>query len=142
MKSKNVIPVICLGIGCVFLIICIFAKYLDIFETYKPLFGILIGIGSGLLGGGFGQLINNNVLDKNPTLKRRKEIEVNDERNIYISNRAKGKAFKAMEYIFPIVILIGVLLEADFLVTIIMVISYLLIYVIYIFYLNKYIKEI
>ncbi|MGI6324747.1 MAG: DUF6442 family protein [Bacilli bacterium] len=141
MKNKKIVPLICLTLGIVLVIFCLIGKGLEIFETYKTLFGIMLGVGSGLFGGGLGQLINVYLLDKDPVLKRKKEIETNDERNIYISNRAKSKAFNTMEYIFPIAIFIGILLDTDFIIILIMLTAYLSIYVVYIYYLNKYLKK-
>jgi hypothetical protein len=141
MKNSKTTSLICLIIGIILVIFCIIGKCLEIFETYKSLFGVMLGLGSGLLGGSIGSLINIYLLAKDPNLKRKKEIEENDERNVYISNKAKSKAFNTMEYIYPLAIFIGILLDVDFIVTIIMLIAYLSIYVIYIYYSNKYIKE-
>jgi uncharacterized membrane protein len=101
----------------------------------------MIGIGSGLFGGGLGELINVYLLDKNPVLKKKKEIEVNDERNIYICNRAKSRAFDVMKYILPMAILIVILLDSDIVITFIVLSVYIIIYFIYIYYLIKYTKE-
>ncbi len=139
-KSKTA-SLICLIIGLVIVIFCIVGKGLEIFETYKTIFGVMLGIGSGLFGGGLGHLIDSYLVDKDPILKRKKDIEVNDERNVYITNKAKAKAFSVMEKVFPITIFIIILLDADFIITAIILSAYLLMHATYIYYLNKYLKQ-
>ena len=75
MKNKKIVPLICLTLGIVLVIFCLIGKGLEIFETYKTLFGIMLGVGSGLFGGGLGQLINVYLLDKDPVLKRKKKLK-------------------------------------------------------------------
>lgn len=142
MKNKRVIPLICLMIGIILIASCLIGKDLNIFETYKSLFGVMLGVGSGLFGSGFGQLISILMIDRNPILKKKQEIENNDERNIYINDKAKAKSFNIMEYAFPISILIVVLLDADIIITVIMIMSYIIMYSVYIYHLVKYTKEI
>jgi VIT1/CCC1 family predicted Fe2+/Mn2+ transporter len=141
MKKNKVISLICLTIAVLLIVICMVGKNLKIFETYKALFGISLGIGSGLFGGSLGHLINTYVLDKYPSLKKSKDIEMNDERNIYINNRAKAKAFNFIVNILPLIMFICTLLEIDFTILIMMVMFYLSIFGIYIYYSNKYSKE-
>ncbi len=141
MKNKRIIPIICIIVGIILVLICIVGKNINIFDTYKSLFGILLGIGSGLFGGGLGQLVNVLIVNKYPEAKKKKEIEENDERNVYINNMAKAKAFNLMGIVLPIVILIGILIDIKFIMTIILLLAYSLIYGIQIYFLNKYIKE-
>ena len=61
---------------------------------------VFVGIGSGLFGQGMGGVIERRVLKKNPEILKQKEIEVNDERNQQISNRAKAKAYDIIIFIF------------------------------------------
>jgi hypothetical protein len=141
MKNKKFIPLICLMIGVVLIVVCLIGKGLEIFDTYKALFGIMLGIGSGLFGGGLGQLVSVIMLEKDPALKKKKEIETSDERNVYINNKAKAKAFDIMGYTLPIAMFTQILLGVDFIITIIMLVSYFIIYATLIYYLNKYSKE-
>jgi hypothetical protein len=141
MKKSKTISLICLIIGIILIVICLVGKGLEIFETYKALFGIMLGVGSGLFGGSIGHLYNIYILNKYPEINKIKKIEMNDERNIYINNMAKSRAFEVMEYVYPIVIFIIVLLNVDLVVSIILLIAYLLSFAVYIFYSNKYSKE-
>lgn len=83
---------------------------------------VCIGLGCGALGSGISGVVNRKIMRDNPQLQKQIAIEQNDERNIALSNRAKAKAFDAM----AILILTGAYLA---------VIGY------FIFYLNKYHKE-
>lgn len=141
MKNKKIIPLLCIIIGIALVLFCIVGKDYKMFDDYKSLFGVMIGIGSGLFGGGLGQLINISVINKYPDIKKKKDIEMNDERNIHINNMAKAKAFDMMGFIFPAIILGFVLAEFDFVIIIVLLITYLFIYAIQIYYLSKYTKE-
>ena len=103
--------------------------------------GLFIGIGAGLFGLSVAQIIVIVIAEKNPEYKRKASIEEKDERNIAISNKAKAKGFNAMGYILPILMLVYVLINADLLLLLLLVFAYLLVYCVYIFYLNKYSKE-
>ncbi|NLG49498.1 MAG: hypothetical protein GX552_05230, partial [Chloroflexi bacterium] len=61
---------------------------------------VCIGIGAGLFGGNLGAAIGVYLLKKDPNAAKQKEIEVNDERNIVISNKAKAKAYDLMLMVF------------------------------------------
>jgi hypothetical protein len=141
MKKNKVIALTCLMIGILLIIICLIGKDLKIFEIYKALFGVTLGVGSGLFGGSLGYLINVYVLDKYPSLKKSKDIEMNDERNIYINNMAKAKAFNMIVNILPVILLIFSLLEVDFMIILMMTAFYIFVFGIYIYYSNKYSKE-
>ena len=103
--------------------------------------GLFIGIGAGLFGLSVAQIIVIVIAEKNPEYKRKASIEEKDERNIAISNKAKAKGFNAMGYILPILMLVYILINADLLLLLLLVFAYLLVYCVYIFYLNKYSKE-
>lgn len=61
---------------------------------------VCIGIGCGLFGHGMGNVISERAINSYPELKRQLDIEKNDERNVAIANRAKGKAFDMMTFVF------------------------------------------
>ena len=110
-------------------------------EDVKNISGLFIGIGAGVFGLSLAQIIVITVTEKNPDYKRKMKIEENDERNIAINNRAKAKGFNAMGYILSILMLVFVLVNADLSIILLLVFAYLLIYGVFIFYLNKYSKE-
>lgn len=107
----------------------------------KELSGVLIGVGAGLFGMSAGQLITLFVVAKNPDFKRKAGIEANDERNIYINNLAKGKAFDAWSVILGILGLVLVLMDSDLTIVLLLVGAYLCGWAIYLGYMFKYSKE-
>lgn len=103
--------------------------------------GLLVGIGAGLFGLSVAQIFVIMIAEKNPEYKRKVSIEEKDERNIAINNKAKAKGFDAMSFILTILMLIFVFLHADLSIILLLVFAYLLVYGVFIFYLNKYYKE-
>lgn len=77
----------------------------------------------------------------NPQLQKQIAIEQNDERNIALSNRAKAKAFDAMLYIFSAALLALSLMKLPLMAILILTGAYLAVISYFIFYLNKYHKE-
>ncbi len=96
---------------------------------------VLIGIGCGLFGQGMGGVIERSVLKKHPELIKQKEIEVNDERNQQISNRAKAKAYDMMVFVF------GALMNVDLAIVLLVVFSYLFVVGSGVYYRVKFEKE-
>ena len=102
---------------------------------------ICIGVGCGALGHGVGEIATNRALKNDPQLRKQMDIEKNDERNIAIANKAKAKAYDAMLYVFGALMLAFALMNVDMLPILLLVAGYLLVVGIFIFYLNKYQKE-
>ena len=138
MKNKSVIYYLCLFVGIG--LFCVGGFILKAPEL-KAISGICIGIGSGLFGMSLAGIIEFKVQGKYPSYKRQMNIEAKDERNVSIRSKAKAKAFDVMGMVFGILMLIYVLIEADQLIIYLIVAAYLLVYAIYIFYINKYFKE-
>jgi len=107
----------------------------------KALSGVLIGVGAGLFGMSGGELIKNKLIQKDPLYNKKLEIEQKDERNIYIRNTAKGKAFDIMSIVYSILMLIFILLEAELIFILLIVSAYVVGYGIYFRYLYKYSNE-
>jgi uncharacterized membrane protein len=102
---------------------------------------VCIGIGAGLFGGNLGAAIGVYLLKKDPNAAKQKEIEVNDERNIVISNKAKAKAYDLMLMVFAALTLAFALMQADVYIILTIIVAYLFIVVYFIYYLAKYQKE-
>ena len=139
MKNKKTILYITL------LIIGVVLAYIGGFVItgleLKSISGVCIGIGSGLFGMSIAQIIMIKIGDKNPSYEHKKNIEVMDERNTYIRNTSKSKAFDVMGVALGILMLVYALINADLLVILLLVGVYLFIYGVYIIYLSKYSKE-
>jgi len=102
---------------------------------------VSIGIGCGLFGQGVAGAIERNVYKKHPDMQKQKEIEVNDERNREISNRAKAKAYDAMVFVFGALMPSFALMNVDVAVVLLMVFAYLFVVGIGIYYRCKLEKE-
>ena len=100
-----------------------------------------IGVGCGALGHGVGEIATDRTVKKDPQLRKRMEIEKNDERNIAIAHQAKAKAYDIMIYVFGALMIVFSLMNKTLTATLLLVGAYLLVVGVYIFYLNKYQKE-
>ncbi len=110
-------------------------------ETLKQWSGVLIGVGAGLAGMSLANLVTAWVEASNPAYSRKVAIEQKDERNQLINNAARAKAFQAFTLIMGILMLVFVLINVDLLPILLLVGAYVLVYVFYFVYLNKYLKE-
>lgn len=102
---------------------------------------LCIGAGCGAFGHGMGELIGRRALKHAQDVRRQIEIEQKDERNIAIMNRAKGKAYDAMIYIFGALMVSFALMELEMAVVLLLVFAYLLVVGISIYYRCKYNRE-
>lgn len=97
----------------------------------QPLLQVLpfvcLGVGAGLLGQGVGQLLQRKALQGNPELARQQQIEVEDERNIQLAQRAKAKAFDLMIFVFGALLLAFALMQVDLTAILLLVGAYLLV---------------
>ena len=101
----------------------------------------LIGIGLGAFGGGMGGAISTRTLDKNRHLAKQKAIEINDERNIKIATISKAKTFEITTYLFGALIIFLALMQVALVVIIVFIAAFFLRMWIFLFYLNKFHKE-
>lgn len=102
---------------------------------------VCIGVGCGAFGHGMGEIISKKAMKNAPDIAKQIEIEKNDERNIEIANRAKGKAYDAMIYIFGALLVSFGLMKVPVYVVLMLVFAYLLVIGISIYYRCKYDKE-
>ena len=102
---------------------------------------VCIGIGCGLFGHGMGNVISERAINSYPELKRQLDIEKNDERNVAIANRAKGKAFDMMTFVFGALMLSFALMGIDTVAVLLLVFAYLLVHSFAIYYRFKFDKE-
>ncbi len=102
---------------------------------------LCIGYGAGIFGGNLGGAIANRSLNKNPQMAKQMEIEQKDERNQALSTKAKAKAFDMMLWVFVAIIIAFSLMQAGLVVILAVIGSYVFILCAYIYFLNKYHKE-
>ncbi len=102
---------------------------------------VCIGLGCGAFGHGVGDLVNHKVAKNNPQLQKQMEIDKKDERNIAIANKAKANAYDMMLYVFGALMLTFALMNVDMLAILLLVAAYLFVVGFFIYYLNKFHKE-
>lgn len=102
---------------------------------------ICIGIGCGIFGHGMGSIISNKTMKNNPDVAKKIEIEEHDERNIAISNRAKAKTYDMMLFVFSALLIAFALMGGKITGILLLVLSYLFMIGYFIYYLNKFQKE-
>ncbi len=107
----------------------------------KTLPFICIGVGAGALGGGLGGAATSYLMRKNPSMAKQKEINAKDERNIAIANKAKAKLFNYTLMLFSVLLLFLALIQVELFVILVFVGAYLSIIVLFIYFINKYSKE-
>lgn len=102
---------------------------------------VLIGIGCGAFGSGTGNIIRAKAIGNRPELKKRIEIEENDERNILISNQAKAKAYDLMIFVFGALLLSFAFMGMNLIPVLMLVFAYLFVVFSSIYYRSKYEKR-
>ena len=101
----------------------------------------LIGIGLVSFGGGLGGALSYRTLKTNPNLAKQKEIEVNDERNIEISCLSKARTWEFTTYLFAALIIFLAVMQVELIVTLVFVIAFFVRLGVFVYFLNKYHKE-
>lgn len=102
---------------------------------------VMIGLGSGLFGHGMGCIINTRILAKAPEAAYEQQIAQKDERNIFIANAAKAKAYDAFVFIFCPVLLSLTLMKVETAVILLLVAVYLMVIGLGVYYRFKFDKE-
>ena len=141
MKTKKYFVVAAIGLLLLAAGLCLVKMVADPQGIMLALPYVCIGIGCGLLGQGMANVISQKAIEKNPEIQKQKEIEVNDERNIAIGNRAKAKAFDVMTFVIGALMLTFALMNIDLAAILLLVFAYLFIQGCGIYYRCKYEKE-
>lgn len=102
---------------------------------------VCIGLGSGLFGHGMGEVLCDRALRGSPEIKRNLEIERKDERNIAIADRAKGRAFDQMTFIFGALMVSFALMGVELAAVLLLVFAYLLVQGFALYYRFKFERE-
>ncbi|MDD7793372.1 hypothetical protein [Clostridium sp. 'White wine YQ'] len=141
MKNKrNLLDLVLLILGISMLLL---GKFILTDENVKSISGMCLGFGSAFFVLGIGNLIGNFTTSRleDEKVKKFKDIEVNDERNIIIKEKSGYMASKIMNYIICILVLALGFMNVDKLI-IFLVISLLLVEVVlFIGFSNYYSKR-
>ena len=102
---------------------------------------VCIGLGSGLFGHGMGEVLCDRALRGSPEIKRALEIEQQDERNIAIADRAKGRAFDQLTFVFGALMVSFALMGVELAAVLLLVFAYLLVQGFALYYRFKFERE-
>lgn len=70
-------------------------------------------------------IVSRNIMEKNPEIRKQKQIEEQDERNVMVSAMVAAKAYRMATYVFDVLLLSYVLLGVDLLPILMLVAGYL-----------------
>lgn len=102
---------------------------------------VFISFGCGLFGYGMGDVLSARALNSDPALKKKLDIETNDERNVTIANKAKGKAFDMMTFVYGALMVSFALMGIDIIAVFLLVFAYLFVHGFALYYRFKFEKE-
>jgi hypothetical protein len=137
MKSgtKQLLYILGIAAGIALVIAGIFFKDAEL----KGLMGVCVGVGAGLIGMFIANLVTLRIERKHPEAFIRKNIDVNDERNTVIRDKAGAKSNSIiMLAIMPILTLVFILVDTELYVILTMAGLILLNIALYIGYANYY----
>ena len=103
--------------------------------------GILLGTGAGVLGANIAKLYFINLEKKNPDIAKENEIELQDERNILILQRAKAKSADIIQWLIMLIAYLEIFVNAPLWIILLTVGIFVLYNIIQIYYINKFNKE-
>ena len=103
--------------------------------------GILLGTGAGVLGANIAKLYFINLEKKNPDIVKENEIELKDERNILIRQRAKAKSADIIQWLIMLIAYLEIFVNAPLWIILVTIGIFVLYNIIQIYYVNKFNKE-
>ena len=103
--------------------------------------GILLGTGAGVLGANIAKLYSINLEKKNPDIVKENEIELKDERNILIRQRAKAKSADIIQWLIMLIAYLEIFINAPLWIILVTIGIFVLYNIIQIYYINKFNKE-
>lgn len=87
----------------------------------KPLEGVLLGLGAGLLGGGAANFYMRCLQERHPEEMKRSEVDFKDERNTAIRNRAKASSSDVIQWLVMGLAWLNILIDGPLWLTIVIV---------------------
>ena len=103
--------------------------------------GILLGTGAGVFGANIAKLYFISLEKKNPDIIKENEIELKDERNVLILQKAKAKSADITQWLIMLVAYLEILVNAPLWITLVTIGIFVLYNIIQIYYINKFNKE-
>ena len=103
--------------------------------------GILLGTGAGVIGASIAKLYFISLENKNPDIIKENEIELKDERNVLILQKAKAKSADIIQWLIMVIAYLTILVNAPLWITLLTVGIFVLYNIIQIYYINKFNNE-
>ncbi|MBQ8821349.1 MAG: hypothetical protein IJZ82_01785 [Lachnospiraceae bacterium] len=135
-KNKSVY-IVTLIIGIMLLICSFFVRG----EELKTVSGVMIGVGSAILGTSIAKLWMKNFEEKNPDIMKDNEIEFKDERNTLIRYRAKAQAGDIIQWFIIGIAYLLIIIDAPLWVILVTVGIFLLYNILGVYFMSRYQKE-
>ena len=134
MQKKSMFYITALSIS---IIMIISSQFVEL----NSLSGLLLGIGAGVFGANIAKLFSISLEKKNPDIIKENEIELKDERNVLIRQRAKAKSADIMQWLIMLIAYLTIFVNAPLWITLLTVGIFVLYNIIQIYYINKFNKE-
>ena len=134
MQKKSMFYVMAITISVIMIILSQFVEL----NSHS---GILLGTGAGVIGASIAKLYTINLEKKNPDIAKENEIELQDERNILILQRAKAKSADITQWLIMIIAYLEIFVNAPLWIILLTVGIFVLYNIIQIYYINKFNKE-
>ena len=134
MQKKSTFYVMAITISVIMIILSQFVEL----NSHS---GILLGTGAGVIGASIAKLYTINLEKKNPDMIKENEIEVKDERNVIIRQRAKAKSADITQWLIMVLAYLEIFVNAPLWIILLTVGIFVLYNIIQIYYINKFNKE-
>lgn len=137
MKGKKTLYIAFIVIG-----LCFAAAALILWDAISSsLGGALMGSGSGMAAIGLTRLLMLRLETKDPAQARRKEIEVNDERNVAIRRRAKALSGDVLQWAVIAAAWVSLGFDAPLWVTVVAIVTFVSKSVLEVYLVARYQRE-
>ena len=134
MQKKSMFYVMAITISVIMIILSQFVEL----NSHS---GILLGTGAGVFGANIAKLYFISLEKKNPDIIKENEIELKDERNVLIRQRAKAKSADITQWLIMIIAYLEIFVNAPLWIILLTVGIFVLYNIIQIYYINKFNKE-
>ena len=134
MQRKSMFYVMAITISVIMIILSQFVEL----NSHS---GILLGTGAGVIGASIAKLYTINLEKKNPDMIKENEIELQDERNVLILQRAKAKSADITQWLIMMIAYLEIFVNAPLWIILLTVGIFVLYNIIQIYYINKFNKE-
>ena len=134
MQKKSTFYVMAITISVIMIILSQFVEL----NSHS---GILLGTGAGVIGASIAKLYFISLEKKNPDMIKENEIELQDERNVLILQRAKAKSADITQWLIMLIAYLEIFVNAPLWIILLTVGIFVLYNIIQIYYINKFNNE-